>query len=108
MTAPPAGVTQYFPATAKEAAKTQNQQWWEKVLGYSVKPGDTTLYLFLIYTSQNTGNVLVEVNDSELMQLWPKLTKQEQNFFNSNVLQANDPKVTAFFAETPPPLAGTE
>jgi hypothetical protein len=108
MTAPPAGVTQYFPATSKQAAKSQNQTWWENVLGHTVNPGDTTLYLFVIYTSQNTGNVMVEVQDSELTKLYPTLTTQQKNFFNTNVLQANDPKVTAFFAEQPPPLAGAE
>jgi hypothetical protein len=108
LTAPPAGVTQYFPATSKQAAKAQNQTWWENVLGHAVNPGDTTLYLFMIHTSQNTGNVMVTVNDPELTKLWPTLTTQQQNFFNTNVLQANDPKVTAFFAEIPPPLAGAE
>jgi hypothetical protein len=95
--------TQYIAATTKDIAKSQNKDWWEKVLGRPKNPQDTTAYLFGIWQSQQSNQCMIAVTDNELAMIWPKLTTQEKNFFNANVLQANDPQVLAFFGDSPGP-----
>lgn len=91
--------TQYLIISGKQAAKAQNAQWWEKVLGRAKFPQDVTSMLFMIVNHPTNDTALVYVTDPELAMVWPKLSTAEKNTFNANVKQENDPAVIQFKAD---------
>lgn len=90
--------TQYFIATDKQTAKTQNKIWWEKILGRPKNPEDGTEFLFAMLNDPTSNKVLIVVGQADYDKLWPLLTPQEQAFVTNNIRQANDPQVIAMKA----------
>ena len=95
---------EYLQFNSKLLGQAKSQQWWETVLGRAKLPQDTTQFLVGILVSQVSNKAMAVVDDASLALVWPKLSAQEQNFYNANKLQATDPIVVAFFAEQPPPI----
>lgn len=91
--------TQYLILTGKQAAKAQNEAWWEKVLGRAKLPQDVTSMLFMIVNHPTNDTALVYVTEKELGMIWPRMTLGEHNLFNSQVKQEDDPLVVQFKAD---------
>lgn len=94
---------QYLSFTQKQLAKAQANDYWQKVYA---PPALTDQYMFAIWISQINNNCMGEITTDQLNALWPQLTTQEQNFFNSHKLQSTDSTVVAFFNQNPPPVIG--
>lgn len=101
--------TQYLILNGKQAAKAQNAQWWEKVLGRAKFPQDMTEFLFPIAPHPLYDTALVYVTDNEFNLVWPKMTPAERSTFLGNVKQESDPAVVQFKADiaaAQPPMPG--
>lgn len=101
--------TQYLILNGKQAAKAQNAQWWDKVLGRAKFPQDVTEFLFVIVNHPSNDTAMVYVTDNEFNLVWPKLTPAERSTFMGNVKQESDPAVIKFkedVAAAQPPMPG--
>ena len=95
---------QYLSFNTKQLSKAQSNSYWQKVYAPSTL---TDQYLFAIWISQVDNKCMGEITTAQLNALWPKLTTQEQNFFNANKLASTNSAVVAFFNQNPPPLITT-
>lgn len=91
--------TQYLILNGKQAAKAQNAQWWEKVLGRKKLAMDVTEFLFMIVNHPADDTAMVYVTDNEFNMVWPTMTPAERSTFMGNVKQENDPAVIQFKAD---------
>lgn len=91
--------TQYLILNDKQAAKAQNEDWWNKVLGHPKNQQDITALLFRIVGHPTNDTAMVYVTDAEFNMVWPKLTPAERSTFMGNVKQESDPAVIQFKAD---------
>ena len=90
--------TRYLILTGKQAAKAQSADWWNKVLGRLKLAIDVTEFLVRVIPHPTTDTALVVVDDASYALVTPKMTANEKNNLDANLLPATDPAVVAFLA----------
>jgi len=90
---PPLTETMYLRYNTKQDAKQASADFWVRVLGHPKNPGDTTEFIFPSAGCQDGGWDYLVLTEPLFSQLWPKLTTQEQNFVNANMVPVSNVQV---------------
>lgn len=93
--------TQYLILSTKQAAMAANEDYWNKVLGRLKLPQDITQYLCAVTTDPITDNSMLAVDDRSYGIVYQRLTLQQQQFLDLNLVGENDPRVIAIKASQP-------
>jgi hypothetical protein len=91
--APPLTETMYLRFTDKQAAKQMSADFWERILGRPYNPADTTQFLFGTLGCKDGAHDYLVLVEPLFSEVWPKLTPQEQNFLNANMVPVSNVQV---------------
>jgi hypothetical protein len=98
---PPLTETMYLRFTDKQAAKQMTADFWERILGHPKLPGDITEFLFPTLGCQDGAHDYMELTEPFYSEIWPKLTLQEQNFLDANLVPVSNVQVQNCIASLP-------
>jgi hypothetical protein len=93
--------TQYLVTNSLAQAKAQSKTWWERVLGHPKKAEDVSE--FLVDCKENPVDMpraVLIVTQEAYDEVYPKLTPQEKQFADANLLPETDPYAVAFLNAT--------
>jgi len=104
---PPLTETMYLRYNTKQDAKQASADFWIRVLGHPKNAEDATEFIFARLGCQDGGWDYLVLTEPLFSQLWPKLTTQEQNFVNVNMVPIGNVQVQSCLASIPalPPLS---
>jgi|SRR5215831_2215403 len=89
--------TMYIRYNTQQEAKLASANYWDR-LGHPTDPGNVTQFIFdAIHCPNNNSGYLVLI-EPLFSALFPKLTAQEQNFVNANMVPASNSGVSACLA----------
>jgi hypothetical protein len=89
---PPLTETMYLRFNTKQDAKSSSANYWDRI-GHPTDPGNITQFSFASVGCQDGGWDYLILTEPLFSQLWPKLTAQEQNFLNVNMVDVNNVQV---------------
>ena len=90
---PPLTETMYLRYNTKQDCKQASADFWVRLLGHPVTPGDVTQFVFATLGCQDGGWDYLILTEPLFSDLWPKLTTQEQNFVNANMVPVSNVQV---------------
>jgi len=93
--------TMYLRYNTKQEAKQASADFWVRLLGHLKNPQDTTEFIFPTVGCQDGGWDYLILTEPLFSQLWPKLTAQEQNFLNANMVPVNNVQVQSCLNSLP-------
>jgi hypothetical protein len=98
---PPLTETMYLRFTTKQAARELSADFWVRILGHPKLPGDITEFLFGTLGCQDGAHDYVVLTEPYFSEIWPKLTLEEQNFLNANMVPISNVQVQNCIASLP-------
>jgi hypothetical protein len=101
---PPLTETMYIRFATKQEARNTSANFWETVLGHPKRPEDVTEFIFPTLGCQDGGHDYMILTEPLFSQLYPKLTTQEKNFVDTNMVPASNVQVQNCIASLPRPL----
>jgi hypothetical protein len=99
--APPLTETMYLRYSTKQECKQASADLWVRLLGHPKNPGDVTEFIFPTLGCQDGGHDYLILTEPLFSEVWPKLTPQEQNFLNANMVPASNVQVQNCMASLP-------
>jgi hypothetical protein len=100
---PPLTQTMYIRFSTKQLAKQQSADFWVRVLGRPYNPADTTQFIFQTLGCQDGAHDYLVLTEPLFSQLYPKLTPQEKNFVDTNMVDINNVQVQSCLNSLPHP-----
>jgi len=100
---PPLTETMYLRYNTKQEAKQASADFWTRLLGHPKLPVDVTEFIFSTIGCRDGGWDFLVLTEPLFSQLWPKLTAQEQNFVNVNMVPIGNTQVQACINSIPRP-----
>jgi hypothetical protein len=88
--------TQYLIMNSLGQAQAQSKTYWEKILGRTKYPQDTTEFMSLCEENPLDNKGIIIIEQPEYDRLYPLLTPQEKAFADANLKLASDPYIAAF------------
>lgn len=76
--------------------------FWTRMLGHPKTPEDTTELIFPALGCQNGNHDYMVLTEPLFTQLYAKLTPQEKNFVDTNMVPASNTQVQSCLASLPP------
>ena len=100
---PPLTETMYLRFNTKQEAKQLSADFWVRILGHPKLPGDRTEFLFRTLGCKDGNHDYMVLTEPYFSEIWPKLTPQEQNFLDANMVTASNVQVQNCLASIAPP-----
>jgi hypothetical protein len=101
---PPLTETMYLRFSTKQEAKQLSADFWTRILGRPKNPQDTSEFLFRSVGCKDGGHDYLVLSEPYFSQVWPKLTPQEQNFLDVNMVPMSNVQVQNCLASIVVPL----
>ena len=102
---PPLTETMYLRFNTKQECKQMSADFWTRILGHPKSPDDTTEFLFGALGCKDGAHDYLVLTEPYFSEIWPKLTPQEQNFLNANMVTASNVQVQNCLASIQPPMS---
>jgi len=99
---PPLTQTMYLRFNTKQDCKQMSADFWERMLGHPKLPNDITEFLFGSVGCRDGGWDYMVLTEPLFSQLYPKLTAQEKNFVDANMVDVNNVQVQSCLTSLPP------
>lgn len=100
---PPLTEVMYLRYNTKQEAKQASADLWVRLLGHPKRPEDVSEFIFATLGCQDGAHDYLILTEPLFSEVWPKLTPQEQNFVNSNMVPASNVQVQNCMASLPKP-----
>jgi hypothetical protein len=98
--------TMYLRYNTKQEAKQASTDFWLRLLGHPKNPQDISEFIFKTVGCQDGGWDYLILTEPLFSQLYPKLTAQEQNFVNANMVPVSNVQVQSCINSLPPNPVG--
>jgi hypothetical protein len=95
--------TMYLRYNTKQECKQASKDFWERLLGHPKNLQDISEFIFATLGCQDGGHDYLILTEPLFSQLFPKLTPQEQNFVNANMVPASNVQVQSCMNSIPEP-----
>jgi hypothetical protein len=96
----------YLRYSAKDEARLADEGFWERILGRPKEPDDITRYCFGTLNCQDGAHDYMILTEPLFSEVYPKLTTQERNFVDANMVPASNVQVQNCMASRSQPLTG--
>lgn len=100
---PPLTQKMYLRFNTKQDAKQMDADFWVRILGHPKRPEDVSEFLFGSVGCQDGGWDYLILSEPWFTVIWPKLTAQEQNFVDVNMVPASNVQVQSCLNSIPKP-----
>ena len=93
--------TMYLRYNTKQECKQASADLWDRLLGRPSNAQDMTKFIFPTLGCRDGQHDYLVLTEPLFSQLFPKLTPQEQNFVNTNMVPASNTQVQNCLASLP-------
>jgi len=93
----------YLRFNTKQDAKQLDADFWVRILGHPKRPEDVTEFLFTTLGCLDGGWDYMIIAEPMYSMIWPKLTAQEQNFVDTNMVPVTNVQVQSCINSIPRP-----
>jgi hypothetical protein len=90
---PPLTQTMYLRYNTKQECKQASADLWVRLLGHPKNPADMTEFIFDSLGCQDGAHDYLILSEPLFSQIYPKLTAQEKNFIDANMVPASNVQV---------------
>jgi len=99
----PLSETMYIRFNTKQECRQLSADFWTRILGHPKNAEDVTEFLFPSVGCQDGGHDYLVLTEPLFTEIYEKLTPQEKNFVDTNMVPVSNVQVQGCLASLPDP-----